>query len=101
MMPPFLTTARIAFSLLFGLLFFVLVSLGSLGMHSLREYANIQKQRQELESEVVHLRNSLSKKQHYLKQMQGDPEFIERVIRRKFHYLRKDETLLRFSGSDS
>ena len=70
-------------------------------MHSLREYANIEQQRQDLEGQVIDLRDSLSKKQSYLEQMQNDPEFIERVIRRRFHYLRKDETLLRFPTNDS
>ena len=84
-----------------GLLVIIMLSLSSLGRQRLREYDNSKQRRHELASQVAHLRDSLAKKQYYLKQMEEDPEFIERAIRRKLHYLRKDEIVLRFPVDDS
>lgn len=92
---------RIVFLFLFGLLAVVIFSVAALTVSTHREYVNTKKRQIKLKIDHDRIQKRLEEKNIYLKKMQTDPVFLERIIREKLHYIRSDEMIFYFEPKRS
>lgn len=61
-----------------------------------RELRHFEQKVSGYEAELEQLRADIRRKEIYLKKLEEDPEFLERVVRERLGYARPDDILYRF-----
>ncbi len=78
----------------------VVLAVGSFGGSYLyRNYQELEVMRQREQAamgDLEELQSKISERTEILRKLEGDPEYVERVIRAKFNYAKKDEVIFRF-----
>ena len=86
-------------SLLGGLLVLIAVLQTVHIIQTWREYRHLQDYHRTLYTQLKGMQREMRENQAYLECLKTNPAFIERVIRQELHYVRENETLLRFKGT--
>ncbi len=89
-------SARSLVYLLTGLLCLVVVCFTVIILHTYREYQSFKNREQVFQERLLDARADLQARESYLRLFRNDPEFLERVVRRKLGYARPDEIIFRF-----
>lgn len=95
-MLTFSAVTRVLFFCFIGLLAVVIFSVAALTISAHREYTNTKKRLTQLTANHDQLQKRLEAKQSDLSKIKTDPEFLERIIREKLHYIRSDEVIFYF-----
>ena len=65
-------------------------------LQTYREYQAFRNRELQYEQRLKQLRREVEIKEEYLRLVVTEPDFLERVVRRKLGYARPDETIFRF-----
>ena len=88
--------SRILLILLIVILSGVTTGLVLVWSQTRREYFAFEEKRAEAEMRLVRLKEEREAKEAYLRAFLNDPDFVERVIRERLHYVAPGEIIFRF-----
>ena len=83
--------------MLVGMLSVLVVFFGGLVIKTHREYNNFKERENRVETKLTQARKEFAQKEAYLVRLIDDPEFLERVARKRLGYARSDELIFRFA----